>query len=332
MTHTPGWLLQGKMKLEHLMKATTAPVLVYGHQPRGLYDLVNEHLAERLCESTGVSKPCMKCPACYMRLAGNHPDLRHLMPQAVALELGFPTEVKTGTKPSQDIRIDDVRELQNYFNTASSRGASRYVLVYPFDQMNTNTANALLKTLEEPANGLRFLLVGSRVDKLLPTIRSRCQSLTLPMPTVEECLKWLEGQGVAQAEVVLSVSMNDPFEALNLASGAADQVELRKKFLEWLANPDQHANPPAGLEKAGLPVIMELAMRLCSDCVSISTGLKAQHFPWLQPKLMWAKNVGLDRFSLVYQTLQQEFRLANHPINPRLALEYVGQQWQTLTR
>ena len=267
-----------------------------------------------------------------MRLAGNHPDLRYLMPQAVALELGFNVEVKSGVKPSQDIRIDDVRDLQNYFNTASSRGASRYVVVYPFDNMNANTANALLKTLEEPSNGLRFVLVGSRIDKLLPTIRSRCQELTMPMPAIAECLSWLEGQGVSQAEVALGVAMNDPFEALSLTQTAADQLELRKKFLDWLANPDQHANPPAGLEKVGLPVVLELAMRLCSDCVAQAHGLKGSNFPWLQPKLMWVKAVGLDRFTQLYQNMQKEFRLANHPINPRLALEYVGQQWQTLTK
>lgn len=333
---TATWLLRAQAQLGSLMQATTAPVLIHGHQPKGLYELVNQHLAEELCEmadgDTPHKKPCLQCPGCHMRLAGNHPDLRYLMPQAVALELGFNVEVKSGVKPSQDIRIDDVRDLQNYFNTASSRGASRYVVVYPFDKMNANTANALLKTLEEPANGLRFLLVGSRVDKLLPTIRSRCQELTMPMPSIAECLNWLEGQGVAQADVALGVAMNDPFEALGLAQNAADQLELRKKFLDWLANPDQHANPPVGLEKVGLPVVLELAMRLCSDCVAQANGIRGSNFPWLQPKLMWAKSIGIDRFSQLYQNLQKEFRLANHPINPRLALEYVGQQWQTLTK
>lgn len=329
---TASWLLRAREQLGNLMQTTTAPVLVHGHQPKGLYELVTDHLAQELCEANNREKPCMQCPGCHMRLAGNHPDLRYLMPQAVALELGFNVEVKSGVKPSQDIRIDDVRDLQNYFNTASSRGASRYVVVYPFDNINTNTANALLKTLEEPSNGLRFVLVGSRIDKLLPTIRSRCQELTMPMPAITECISWLDGQGVLQAEVALGVAMNDPFEALSLAETAADQIELRKKFLDWLANPDQHANPPAGLEKVGLPVLLELAMRLCSDCVAQAHGLKGSNFPWLQPKLMWVKAVGLDRFTQLYQNLQKEFRLANHPINPRLALEYVGQQWQTLTK
>ena len=327
---TASWLKRAQEQLGNLMQATTAPVLVHGHQPRGLYDFVVQYLAEALCEAPSGTKPCLKCPGCHMRLAGNHPDLRYLMPQAKALELGFPVEVKSGVKPSQDIRIDDVRDLQNYFNTASSRGASRYVLVYPFDQMNANTANALLKTLEEPANGLRFLLVGSRVDTLLPTIRSRCQELSIPMPAIDECVNWLEGQGVAQADVALGLAMNDPFEALELTNNAADQLDLRKKFLDWLATAEPNANPPAGLEKIGLAVMIELAMRLCSDCVAQAHGLKGGNFPWLQPKLAWVNSLQAHRFSRVYQALQTEFKLANHPINPRLALEYIGQQWQNL--
>ncbi|EDM84055.1 DNA-directed DNA polymerase [Limnobacter sp. MED105] len=304
---TASWLLRAKTQLGNLMQATTAPILVHGHQPKGLYELVGQHLAELLCETPAGKKPCLQCPGCHMRLAGNHPDLRYLMPQAVGLELGFNVEVKTGVKPSQDIRIDDVRDLQNYFNTASSRGASRYVVVYPFDNMNANTANALLKTLEEPANGLRFVLVGSRVDKLLPTIRSRCQELTMPMPAIAECLAWLEAQGVQQPDVALGVAMNDPFEALGLAQTSADQLDLRKKFLEWLANPDQHANPPAGLEKVGLPVVLELAMRLCSDCVAQAHGLKGNNFPWLAPKLMWVKSIGVERSASCIKICRRNF-------------------------
>lgn len=335
--NTASWLDRAQDKLSTLMQASTAPILVHGHQPKGLYEFVTLFLATELCEAPQIldavqRKPCLQCPGCHLRLAGNHPDFRMLMPQAVALEMGFNVDIKSGVKPSQDIRIDDVRELQAYFNMASSRGSSRYLVVYPFDQMNVNTANALLKTLEEPVNGLRFLLVGSRLDKLLPTIRSRCQDLAIPMPTIVESMNWLEGQGVEFADIALSVAMNDPFEALGLVKNGQEQLDLRKKLLEWLANPDQHSNQPVGLEKISLPVLLELAMRLCSDCIAIVHGLKCANFPWLQHKLVWAKPLGFERFCLLYQNFQKEFRYATHPINTRLALEYVSQQWHNLLK
>lgn len=330
--HAP-WLTRASQQLTRLMDATTAPILLHGHQAQGLYDLVLDHLGKLLCEAPmGAHKPCGQCPACHMMAANNHPDLRLLMPQAVAIDLGFPLELKSSAKPSNDIRIDDVRELQNYFTMASSRGADRYVVIYPFDAMNTNTANALLKTLEEPPHGLRFILVGSRLDNLLPTIRSRCQALPVLQPSISECVDWLQTQGVASPDVALSVAMDDPFEARKLALHQPDQLELRRKLLEWLANPDQHAAVPAGLEKAGLAAVLELSMRLCHDCTHIAQGLKADYFAWLAPKLLWAKKVPIQQWSLLYTALQREFRLAHHPINPRLALEFVGQQWQTLNQ
>ncbi|WP_370262123.1 hypothetical protein [Limnobacter sp.] len=324
------WLSRASAQLEALLAATGAPVLVHGHQPRGLFDLVQSHVAKLLCEAPAASKPCEQCAACQMRAAGNHPDLRLLLPQAKALDMGLPVELKSGTKPSGDIRIDDVRNLQNYFNTSSSRGGARFVLVYPFDAMNTNTANALLKTLEEPPKGLRFVFVGSRLDQLLPTIRSRCQLLTVPVPSPQECQAWLAAQGVQQAELALSLALQDPFEALELDRNGQEDLALRKKMAEWLANPDQHGQPPVGVEKVGLPVAMELSLRLLADCVHIAQGSKPVQFPWLAPKLLWAKAVDVQKFSKLYQGLLGESRLANHPINPRLALEYLGQQWQTL--
>ncbi|MCQ8895952.1 hypothetical protein NQT62_05800 [Limnobacter humi] len=328
------WLHRAALQFNQLIDATTAPILLHGHQARGLYDLVHAQLGALLCEAASRTalKPCGQCPACHMRASNGHPDLRLLMPQAVAIDLGFPLDIKGSAKPSGDIRIDDVRDLQSYFTTASSRGADRYVVVYPFDAMNTNTANALLKTLEEPPRGLRFVLVGNRVDNLLPTIRSRCQSLHVPQPNPSECIAWLQEQGIQAPEVALSVAMNDPFEASNLAIAQPDQLELRRKLLEWLANPDQHAWVPAGLEKAGLAAVLELSMRLCHDCIHIAHGLKADYFGWLAPKLLWAKQVPTHQWSLLYNSLQREFHLAHHPINPRLALEFVGQQWQTLNQ
>lgn len=331
------WLNESVHSLLDLLKGSTAPILVQGHQPRGLLELVLEVVAAQLCEqplgasSSTSPQACGQCPACQMRIGGNHPDFQFLVPQTVGLELGLPVEVKASTKPSQDIRIDDVRKLQSYFTTASSRGGARFVVVYPFEAMNLNTANALLKTLEEPANGLRFVLVGSRVDQLLPTIRSRCQVLTVQTPHSESCLKWLASSGVDSPELAFSLSMNDPFEALNQAKTQPEVLELRKKFVEWLANPEQHGQPPTGLEKVGLPAMLELAQRLCNDAARVRLGHKPANFPWLAPRLMWVRKLELANLGRLYAVLQAENRLAHHPINPRLALEYIGQQWQTLS-
>ena len=326
------WLERAGKQLDTLLASTTAPVVLHGQQAFGLFELAQERIAALLCEARVGQQACGTCHACAMRLAHHHPDCRVLLPDAVALGMGLERYIKSGTKPSQELRIDDVRELQGFFSTSSTRGQERYLLVYPFDALNLNTANALLKVLEEPPHGLRFVLVGQRIENLLPTIRSRCQLLDAALPSETERVKWLEGQGVSQADVALSLAAGDPFSALKLSRDEPDALALRKQWLEWLAQPQSLGSLPAGLDKLPLWVAMELAMLLNHDCASVNQGGKAMHFPWLAPKLLWAKQSNLLQLSRVYTAIQGEFRLAHHPINPRLALEFIAQQWHTLVK
>lgn len=326
------WLHKQRQELLNLSRANTAPVLAYGHEPAALLEFIENVVAAELCEAStpAESKPCGKCPACQMRLAGNHPDLQFIFPQALALEKGLPVEVKTGVKPSQEIRVDDIRGMQAFFNTASSRGGNRYALIYPFEQINLNSANSLLKTLEEPMAGLRFFLIGHKPEQLLPTIRSRCQLFRGKEPSLIEALDWLNSHKINQPEVCLSLAGNDPFEALRLSNTAPDDLDLRKKWMDWLSSPQAHGQIPPNVEKAGFPVLLELGMRLLSDLMAVNQKQNCVQFPWLAPKLLWAKRLNMQRLSDVYQTYQDQYKIAQHPLNPRLALEFIAQRWQTL--
>lgn len=326
------WLFKQRQELLNLSHANTAPVLAYGHEPAALLSFIEDVVAAELCEASTPTeiKPCGKCPACQMRMAGNHPDLQFIFPQALAVEKGLPVEVKSGVKPSQEIRVDDIRGMQAFFNTASSRGGNRYALIYPFEQINLNSSNALLKTLEEPMSGLRFFLIGHKPEQLLPTIRSRCQLFKGKEPTPNEALEWLVSHQVQQPEVSLSLAGNDPFEALRLSTLALDDLDLRKKWLDWLSSPEAHGQLPASVEKVGFDVLLELGMRLLSDLTAVNQQQHCRQFPWLAPKLLWAKRLNMQRLSDVYQLYQDQHKIAQHPLNPRLALEFIAQRWQTL--
>ena len=67
-----------------------------------------------------------------------------------------------------------MRDAVEFAQRTSGRGRGKVVLVYPAERMNTITANALLKTLEEPPGDVRFVLASEAAHQLLPTIRSRC--------------------------------------------------------------------------------------------------------------------------------------------------------------
>ena len=75
-----------------------------------------------------------------------------------------------------------MRDAVEFAQRTSGRGRGKVVLVYPAERMNHVTANALLKTLEEPAGDLRFVLASEAAHQLLPTIRSRCLGHTMVWP------------------------------------------------------------------------------------------------------------------------------------------------------
>ena len=80
---------------------------------------------------------------------------------------------------AQNIVVDDVRGLRNFFGLSSAGGTHRVVIIDSVDEMNTSAANALLKLLEEPPSHATLLLISHHPSGLLPTIRSRCRTLAL---------------------------------------------------------------------------------------------------------------------------------------------------------
>lgn len=199
------------------------------HGPRGVGKLA---LAERvtqilLCEHPEPQKrPCGTCGACRWLGAGNHPDFRRLEPEALMKE---PAPSESGDeapaarkgKPSIVIKIEQVRELADFLYVGSHRGKLRVALVHPAEDMNENAANALLKGLEEPPAGAVFLLVSHRPARLLPTIRSRCIALPVPIPATDAALAWVAGQGIKDADRWLAYAGGAPLRALDYAADAA---------------------------------------------------------------------------------------------------------------
>jgi DNA polymerase III subunit delta' len=102
--------------------------------------------------------------------AGAHPDLMVLKPEV---------DEKTG-KLRTNIIVEDVRRAVDFIHLTPALGGWRVVLVDSADEMNRNSANALLKILEEPPKNALLLLLSHAPGGLLPTIRSRCRRLELP--------------------------------------------------------------------------------------------------------------------------------------------------------
>jgi DNA polymerase-3 subunit delta' len=172
------------------------------------------HLARALVCSTPTAEgdPCGQCRNCQLSGVGHHPDIHWYRPE----------------EPGKVIKVDAIRELtQSSVLTASGSGRAVFI-VDPAHAMNSAAANALLKTLEEPAGGAVLLLVSSSPDRLPATIRSRCQLLAIQAPPPDLARAWLVEQGLAapQAQRLLALFGGAPLRALAATGG------------EWLAELD----------------------------------------------------------------------------------------------
>jgi DNA polymerase-3 subunit delta' len=140
-------------------------------------------------------EPCDACPSCHRVQALTHPDVHVLFPARRSrreTEDVDPEEERKflsglaqdpyrypGTGPSETLLIDRVRRLENDLARGLYEGRRRVAILLEAERMRQETANALLKTLEEPLPDTLLILVTSRPSVLLPTITSRCQQLRL---------------------------------------------------------------------------------------------------------------------------------------------------------
>jgi len=170
---------------------------------------------------------CGQCKACMLLQAGTHPDYHELMPE----------------EKSKVIKIDQVRELSDVMARKSQLGGYRVAILSPAENMNTNAANGLLKTLEEPGEKTVILLVSSQPGYLPATIRSRCQKVEFHAPGIENSVNWLKEQGVTgDIELLLGLSQKTPLAALEGFKG--NRLQEREVFIsEFLGLKQGIQNP-----------------------------------------------------------------------------------------
>ncbi len=133
------------------------------------------------------------------------------------------------------IKVDQIRALNEFVQQTSLQGEYRLVVIQSANQMNINAANALLKTLEEPAPGAILILVCDEVSHLPATILSRCQRITFSQPKREPALAWLKNQLKDQsidANLLLNLAHGAPLAALEWQQ--TNRVLARQELFELL--------------------------------------------------------------------------------------------------
>jgi DNA polymerase-3 subunit delta' len=209
------WLAPARERVLQMLRTgrLAHALLLQGQPGLGKHALAEWIGRTALCESPSDG-PCGECTSCRLHSANSHPDLVRVVIR----------------EDKKQILVDDVREMIAGLTLKSYRGRRKVALIDPADAMNSNGANALLKTLEEPAGEALLVLTASRPERLPATIASRCQRLKIMPPSRAVALDWLRGidPGV-EWEPRLALVAGAPLAALALARVAPidkDMAEL----------------------------------------------------------------------------------------------------------
>ena len=351
------------------LEATPQAILFHGMPGIGKFDFARWLSKALLCEADLFStahKPCNSCEACRWFDTGNHPDFVALLPQRlkgrlVQAELeGSPkidpvtTETPDdgdGKKESAFIKIDEVRVALGAINIGSHRGGKRIILIYPLESLREDASNTLLKSLEEPNADTIFILVSDRLDRVLPTIRSRCQLIALPKPSRDLALDWLQSElkllltdtvRTEELEAMIDEQAGAPLSARDqiLARHLGDDkdgiglgITATRVLLKALSKGPQisYLECAEKVQKAPYSALLMCMQRWLFD-LQLSRQLGEVRYYRRHAQLIGqlASQLQLAKAQRLWSALTLARRHENHPLSTRVQMESMLLQYQQL--
>jgi len=200
---------------QHLSHA----LLLMGNTGIGKHHFAKLLAQSLLCEQIDTQGfACGHCKSCHVYHSHAHPDFK-----CVTLPDG-----------KKQITVDTIRQLIDFLVLSRSYQGYRVVIIEHADKMNINAANSLLKALEEPAAYTVIILVVDQLSQMLPTIKSRCQTLHMESPKQKKALEWLKLQDTKSSpHILLSLADNKPLLALQLDNNP-ELIQQRNAFSTYI--------------------------------------------------------------------------------------------------
>lgn len=225
-------------------------ILLTGPAGIGKAMLAQALVAQGLCEHPQPAA-CGRCHSCHTLAQGTHPD--HFL-------LTREFDEQSG-RHKRDISVDRVRQLIERLHLSAHFQRGRFAVIDPVEALNTASANALLKTLEEPAAGTHLLLISDRPQSVLATLRSRCAIWQCPPPDADSAIAWLTAQGVDAGP--LSWALSTPMHIRDWA--AAERLSVFARWEDgWKAVANGQRPPLAilgDIDKDDIPLFLDWLTR-----------------------------------------------------------------------
>lgn len=227
-----------------------------------------------LCEKQGRPEMdgCDVCPACLQVEAGTHPDF-------------FPVR---RPEDKHEFPIELMRELCQHFSMKSARGRGKVILIDDADDLNEESANCFLKTLEEPPPRSVLILIGSSADRQLPTIVSRCQVVNFGRLPEDDVAALLRASGIEEGLLarLLKVSEGSPGVARALSDPAlwdfrkaliqgltaipVDSVDLGKIWMQFV----EETGKESAAQRERATVCVGLLLTFLQDALRLKVGVE----------------------------------------------------------
>lgn len=269
--------------------------------------------------------PCGRCDDCRWFRADAHPDFLLLDPTVEGEDgegagEGADAPAEKGKRKRREIDVRQVRAAGAFIRISPVRERARVVMLRPAESLNAVAANALLKNLEEPPAGARFILVSNAPGRLLPTVRSRCVRISLPRPAPEAAAAWLEAHGQANPALALAQAGGMPE-----AAAALDERywQVRGALLDRLGDADAGIG---GLELVDTdwPTVVHVAQTWAWDLMAARFGVGVRYHPDKEAGIRaMARRVDPLAVAAFEQRVARSRRLLEHPLNVRLQTEQI---------
>ena len=332
-------------------------LLVHGPAGSGKGAFVDDLLALLLCQAVDGERPCNACQGCRQARSRTHPDL----------VIGSPERWREERSTGESIVAAARRWLAESAG-APIAGERRIVVVEGVDRANEQTQNALLKALEEPTSRHMFVLVADEPTRVLPTIRSRSQSLRVGSVPRAELVAWLvdrERLPADQADALARIAGGMPGTAIGyaraprlvdwrrrtqrellglLARGRADRFSSVRDLLDDAARigveqpndsepgvVDEDVRPTGGAQREAALLIVEAWLGLARDLAVAAAGrAEMAASATLEPELaVIAEGIGQPAIRDFIALLERIRDGLRQNAAPRLALEVAMLAWPT---
>lgn len=274
-------------------------VILSGSKGVGKQAFVTAFGQRLLCSQPKEGACCGVCKGCLLNSAATHPDLKLVIPE----------------EEGKAIKIEQIRELQGFVANTAQQGGRKVVVLGPVESLNINSANALLKTLEEPSLNTHLLMFSHQLSSVLPTVRSRAQIIQMAVPQHAKSVEWLSNFTDMDVDQLLEMANGSPLQALALCDA---DIYQEKTLLDQIVD---------NVYRGELAIVAAVSKLQKSDLVSVLHCLLA-HIDRNVKVLMQHSGRGKDTrsaqklFDVRDKALQLSLQIQNgaNP-NKQLALE-----------